>query len=356
MPAPKPSDPFEAALAGTLDLALGPLGGPASTSSKGDALDFEPMPSKAAAPSFGAPAASFEDPLAGLDLDSPGGSPAPGPDPTQFLADGNADSEFDLGFGKDDSTHVTGGPAPLPEEPAPVSRPMPVATAPAVTVRATKPVSSTPAATEDKSIFSLIFNGLGFAVVVGVIFFAFVAYRNGGRIDLRELGKAMSTAFGLSTGPRDGLDLPVRVSGSGYYPTVADADLMFISGRVTNSGAKPLQIQVDLDVVDGSGRALAHGRGWPGRLPTPEDLFNVASPADLEKLDQRLLQDAPPAVAPGATVDFVVVVEKAACGDDCELRVHAAPFKVQAAAAQTQPASTGEKSPEQLSAAAAAGR
>jgi predicted Zn finger-like uncharacterized protein len=350
MAAPKPSDPFEAALAGTLDLALGPLGG---TAPKSEVLSFEPTPSKGAAPSFGGPAASFEDPLAGLDLDAPSGTPTPGPDPTQFLADDNSGAEFDLGFGKDDATHVTApSPAPVPE---PAAAPAPVAATPAVASRAAKPISEAPPPPEDKSVFSLIFNGLGFAVVVGVIFFAFVAYRNGGRIDLRELGKAMSTAFGMSTAPGGALDLPVLVSGSGYYPTVADSDLMFVSGSVTNAGAKPLRIQVNLEVVDAAGRALAHGRGWPGRVPTPEDLFNIGNPLDLDKLNQRLLQDAPPAVAPGATASFVVVVTKPACGEDCELKVHAEPFKAPTAAAAHAGPAAGKPS-EALSATAAAGR
>ena len=280
------------------------------------------------------------------------GPPHLAPTPRSFSPTRSSGSEFDLGFGTNDATHVAApSPAPVPEPAAAAS----VAATAAAPSRAAKPAPVAPPPAEDKSVFSLIFNGLGFAVVVGVIFFAFVAYRNGGRIDLREVGKAMSTAFGLSTASGGALDLPVRVSGSGYYPTVADSDLLFVSGSVTNAGAKPQRIQVDLEVVDAAGRALAQGRGWPGRVPTPEDLFNVGNALDLDKLNQRLLQDAPPAVAPGATATFVVVVTKPACGDDCELKVHAGPFKAPAAAA-ARPGPVAGKPSEQLSATAPAGR
>jgi hypothetical protein len=357
MPAPRPSDPFEAALAGTLDLALGPLGGNGSTPGS-DGLSFEPLPSRAAAPSFGGQGAAFEDPLAGLDLDAPASAPPPGPDPTHFLADENAGSEFDLGLGMDD-TRTSAPSAPPVTEGAPPPAPMPELTTAAATVRRVVPTQGAAPAPEEKSLFSLIFNGLGSAVIIAAVFFGFVASRNGWKVDLREPGRSLSTAFGRGGAAGGALDIPVRVTGSGYYPTLSDQQLMFVSGRVTNSGPSPLRIQVNLDVIDSGGQALAHGRGWPGRVPTPEDLFGVAGPADLDKLDQHLLQDAPPTIAPGATVDFVVVVEKPARGTDgCELRVRAEPFRAQAATeAHPAPvAPSADKPVGQITAATAAGR
>ncbi|MHB8417467.1 MAG: hypothetical protein ACYDCL_05290 [Myxococcales bacterium] len=319
MPAPKPSDPFEAALAGTLDLALGPLGG--SSASPSPAPSLSSLGLGGAEPSSGS--AGFEDPLAGLDLDAPSSPNLSIPSMPSPAADATAGSEFDLGLGLGDDESAAAAPAPVPSfEPPPAvapAAPEPTARASPVAVAAASPAP----APEEKSLFTLVFNAVAFAALVAVILLAFVIYRNGGKVDLRDLGGSLRGAFGLGGGS-GAPDLPIRVTGSGYYPTLAGPPLLFVTGNVQNAGVAAQRLEVELEVVDGNGRTIARGSGWPGRLPTPEDLYRVAGAADLEKLSRRLRQEPLAPLPPGRTEPFVVAVPKPPGGaEGCALRVRA---------------------------------
>ncbi|HUB09574.1 MAG TPA: hypothetical protein VMB50_21395, partial [Myxococcales bacterium] len=177
-------------------------------------------------------------------------------------------------------------------------------------------------AAEEKSLFTLIFNGVGFVALVAVILLAFVIYRNGGIP--HDLGGGVRAAFGLASG--SALDFPVHVTDSGYYPTLAGEPLVFVAGTVDNDGSIPRRMEVELEVVDRDGKTVARGRGWPGLLPTPDELYAVTSPADLTKLQEQWRQQPAVSVLPRHSERFVIVAPRPAGGaEGCELRVQAHP-------------------------------
>ena len=288
-------------------------------------------------------AVTFEDPLAGLDLDARPTIeptrpmlPATGPlaaAPLSASAMGEeAGLEMDLAFDPDSFTptvvsHAMPPEPSLPPAPAalapeagrpPVAVPVAVATAPPAAASA-QPANSPPhAAPEGRSLLSMLAAGAAFAAVVALLVFAFIAWRGRG-LDVHDPMRSLASALHPARAARGG-GWGVRVTGSGYYPTAGGEPLVFVAGEVTNAGPAARPLQVEVEIRNAAGQMVAAGRGWPGREPGPEDLWNVRDAADLAALERRLAQ-APDPLPPRGHAGFLVALVRPP-GDDDDWRIH----------------------------------
>ncbi|MHB1844568.1 MAG: zinc-ribbon domain-containing protein [Deltaproteobacteria bacterium] len=297
-PPQAPPAPVSSSLDAALgpDLELGPLGGGSATP----------------APAFPMPTSGIglDDPLAGLDLDP---APAHGSSPMADTGDEFLGAAGGLELGSDGAL---AGPAPSAAmaEPLPAAAPPQPSPAPIRASKTQAPVA--PAAPEtaraavdaERSLFTIVFNSIAFGSLVVVLLLAFVVWRNGGKIDFREPGKAIFSAFGLANPSAEARSLPARVERSGLYPTVGGGQLLFVEGRVTNPSAQAVPIEVEVELVSPSGQVVGRGHGWAGRPPSPEELFSVVGADALGRLVASLRAEAP-SVPPGKREQFIVALE-----------------------------------------------
>jgi hypothetical protein len=190
------------------------------------------------------------------------------------------------------------GAAPLEVE---VQAPKPRVKAPEVRA----PV--TPQAPLGARVMSMVFNLLLVGVVGWGSLVGYATYRNDGHFDpslLRpaELGRVI---LGAHSGPLTQLALEDVTNG--LYPTAKGRQLFYVRGQVTNRGKAAIgPAQVKVEVVEGD-KALASGRGWAGKAPTPERLYNLADGPGLVEFQAQQKADAEP-VPPGGSRPFVVVL------------------------------------------------
>ena len=281
-------------------------GSPAGLSSADPFADFPARPPPAGPPPpFAAYGAEFDggfDPLAGLSLEA--GANRPGPESPAPEEPGSSDL-FDM----------PARPAPTvptPEVPeAEVTRALPSnvasgrhATVARERVRGTQaPVATAPEV--DRPLSAKIFNAFAGASVVVLALLAFAAWRNGGRVDLRDPLSAFFTTFGISRPVEAREALPTHITSSGYYATLRGEPVLFVRGKVQNLSGAPAQIALRLE-VNVEGRLVASAEGVPGAIVSPEDLFNAGNAAEVKALLVRAGSSAA-LLAPGASVPFLLV-------------------------------------------------
>jgi len=137
-------------------------------------------------------------------------------------------------------------------------------------------------------------------VVVGVASSWATAGRvDGSALSPRRLLQVLRPGIGVS---------PVEVT-PGTYETRSGRWLLYVRGRVRNSGAQRARVRVRAEVWDGA-QAVKTGETLAGAIATPEELWRAATPADVEALRARLLGAARP-VADGQEADFLVLLDEA---------------------------------------------
>jgi len=130
------------------------------------------------------------------------------------------------------------------------------------------------------------------------------SWATAGRVD----GSALSPRHLLQV-LRPGIGVsPVEVT-PGTYETRSGRWLLYVRGRVRNSGAQRARVRVRAEVWDGA-QAVKTGETLAGAIATPEELWRAVTPADVEALRARLLGAARP-VADGQEADFLVLLDDA---------------------------------------------
>ena len=132
-------------------------------------------------------------------------------------------------------------------------------------------------------------------LVVGLLAVA-MAWLNDGRV---ELSPTRMRELVSPTRPLVAKDLS-----NGLYETGAGHSLFFVRGEVENRGTSAIRVKAGVALYEGDQRVKS-AEGIAGAVPTPEELFQLASPADAETLRARL-DAAAKEVAPGARAPFVV--------------------------------------------------
>jgi len=288
-PPPKSSSPQSGLMPGEFALAAAAVPDPASPAPPGatpmaDLLGLDtawpaaaPSPAPPRSPSSRPPkrpaAADEPDPFdAALDpLGSPG-SVHPPPDPfASFAAEGRGNDASSFGLSNGDArpgeasfdplAGLALDPAAVPqtgEEPAggesipePTGElferpPRPPAPQPVIEA-ATSPLETTverqrtrgpgldPEDGDERAerpLAAKIFSALAGASVVTLMLLAFVAYRNGGRVDLHDPLAAVFTAFGFSRPIAVSQSLTTRITESGLYANLRGDPILFVRGSV----------------------------------------------------------------------------------------------------------------------------
>ncbi len=75
--------------------------------------------------------------------------------------------------------------------------------------------------------------------MVTLALLAFVAYRNGGRVDLHDPLSAFFTAFGFSRPTAASQSLTTRITQSGLYSNLRGDPILFVRGSVENRSGGP---------------------------------------------------------------------------------------------------------------------
>ncbi|WNG60494.1 hypothetical protein F0U59_41680 [Archangium gephyra] len=132
-------------------------------------------------------------------------------------------------------------------------------------------------------------------LVVGLLAVA-MAWLNDGRM---ELSPERMRELVSPTRPLVAKDLS-----NGLYETGAGHSLFFVRGEVENRGTSAIRVKAGVALYEGDQRVKS-AEGIAGAVPTPEELFQLTSPADAETLRARL-DAAAKEVAPGARAPFVV--------------------------------------------------
>jgi len=316
-PPPDASDPFEA--------ALDPLGSQASIHPPPDPF------ANLASSHDGSEAASFGladgsaggnqsepnfDPLAGLSLD-PSSVPQTGEEPTAAV--------------------------PSPEPPGELFERPPRPPAPQPIIEAQSALSETTVERQrgrglpmeleesdeaERPLSARIFSALAGASVVTLMLLAFVAYRNGGRIDLHDPLSAVFAAFGFSRPRAVSENLTTRITQSGLYPTLRGEPLLFVRGRVENLSGGPQRVGLKLE-VSSQGQVVATAEGVPGSFASPEDLFQATD--GIKAALDRVFSVPQAPIPPGGSSEFLLVVPNVPPGvlsssDSTELKVTAHPL------------------------------
>ncbi|MFZ5469945.1 MAG: zinc-ribbon domain-containing protein [Myxococcota bacterium] len=133
-------------------------------------------------------------------------------------------------------------------------------------------------------------------LMVGAVGWAFL---NEGKLDPASLSLERARSFFLS--PQGVVALDVS---NGLYDTRAGRPVFFVRGEVENRSGRAGKIKVRAEILDGV-QLVRAVEGHAGVAPTPEELFDIASAADVETLHQRLTEKAVE-VAPGARSPFLL--------------------------------------------------
>jgi predicted Zn finger-like uncharacterized protein len=314
-PPPDASDPFEA--------ALDPLGSPASIHPPPD-----PFANLASA---GPEAASFGlidgggsqseptfDPLAGLSLD-PASVPLTGEEPAAAPASPESSAEL-----------FERPPRPPPPQPAIETQSALAET----TVERQRgrglPMDPDESDQAERPLSVKIFSALAGASVVTLLLLFFVAYRNGGRVDLHDPLSAVFAAFGFSRPRAVSESLTTHITQSGLYANLRGEPMLFVRGSVENLSGGPQRVGLKLEVTS-QGQVVATAEGVPGLFPTPEDLFDAKDGPAVKAALDRVFAAPQAAIPPGGRSDFLLVVPSVpaavlSSSESTELKVTAHPL------------------------------
>ncbi|MBS2022610.1 MAG: hypothetical protein JST92_09385, partial [Deltaproteobacteria bacterium] len=111
--------------------------------------------------------------------------------------------------------------------------------------------------------------------------------------------------FGFGTGA----DVVATRVVSGLYETGAGRLVFFVRGRVVNNGTKPRgPVRVVAELVSDEGTE-ARSETLAGVEPTPEDVYNLKSTAEAEKLARSLSRnDGERRIPPGGSLPFFTLI------------------------------------------------
>ena len=295
-PPPDASDPFEA--------ALDPLGSPASIHPPPD--PFANLASTLDGPEAGPDAASFGltdgsgsqadpnfDPLAGLSLD-PASVPQTGEEPAVAVPSPALPDEL---FER----------PPRPPAPQPVVETQAALSETTVERQRGRGLDLEEGDQAERPLSAKIFSALAGASVVTLLLVAFVAYRNGGRVDLHDPLSAFFAAFGLSRPRAVSESLTTRITQSGLYPNLRGEPLLFVRGSVENLSGGPQRVGLKLE-VSSQGQVVATAEGVPGSFPTPEELFEAKDGPEVKATLDRVFSVPQAPIPPGGSSEFLLVV------------------------------------------------
>jgi predicted Zn finger-like uncharacterized protein len=123
------------------------------------------------------------------------------------------------------------------------------------------------------------------------------------------IGAAFSDSGSGWLGFGGGSDIVATRVASGLYDTIAGKPVFFVRGRVENRSAKvrgPVRVIAELAADSGPS---ARAESIAGAEPTAEDVFNLRTAAEAEKLNRALDQsEVERHVAPGASLPFFAVI------------------------------------------------
>ena len=159
----------------------------------------------------------------------------------------------------------------------------------------------------DRPLSARIFSALAGASVVTLMLLAFVAYRNGGRIDLHDPLSAVFAAFGFSRPRAVSESLTTRITQSGLYPNLRGEPLLFVRGRVENLSGGPQRVGLKLE-VSSQGQVVATAEGVPGTFLTPEDLFEANGGPEVKAALDRVFSVPQAPIPPGGSSEFLLVI------------------------------------------------
>ena len=102
-----------------------------------------------------------------------------------------------------------------------------------------------------------------------------------------------------------GQDLVTVDISNGLYDTRGGRPIFYVRGEVLNRGDATVPVRVEAIILDEGDKVVGSGTGWAGAAPTPEDLYGLATPPDLEQLQVRLVREVK-AVSRNAPAPFLV--------------------------------------------------
>lgn len=146
-------------------------------------------------------------------------------------------------------------------------------------------------------LLAVLVNSLSLALLLALAGAIFITWKGGGPSALWAT---------LGAGAREE-PLLVREVHTGLYDTAAGRPVLFVRGRVLARGGAAGRVRVRVELVD-AGRTLAQGEGLCGALPSPEEVWALEGPADVDGLRTALAARAAPRMAPGEVQPFLVVL------------------------------------------------
>lgn len=124
-------------------------------------------------------------------------------------------------------------------------------------------------------------------------------WMNGGRLDASVLSlSGLKTLFTPSRG------MVARDVTNGLYETRTGRAVFFIRGDVENRSRAPGRVKVRAEIWDGS-QLVGSAEGLAGTTPSPEELFSIAGPQDVDALNAKLEVGAT-VVPPGRRAPFLL--------------------------------------------------
>jgi predicted Zn finger-like uncharacterized protein len=125
-------------------------------------------------------------------------------------------------------------------------------------------------------------------------------YLNEGKLELSSLSPARMKALFFS-----GAQATVADVSNGLYETRNGRAIFYVRGKVLNRTEAPLNALVRAEILDGAELVRA-AEGMAGAVPTPEDVYLLASAGDASRLSARLIREAKP-LPPGGEAPFFLI-------------------------------------------------
>ncbi|HZZ83084.1 MAG TPA: zinc-ribbon domain-containing protein [Anaeromyxobacteraceae bacterium] len=216
-------------------------------------------------------------------------------------------------------------PPPAPARAAPAAEPAARADAPAAAPAVSAgrapapPAEAAPAAPAQSRVRAVAINVLSLAALLGVAVGFFMFWRGEGRVDLGLLFQRDDATPVSAAGQP--LIVAARVT-NGVYETAHGKSLRFVRGEVQRHEGSGGPIKVKVALLDGE-RVAAEVEGLAGAVPTPEELYDIGSAADTEKLLGRIASRAPARASAGEWLSFLVPLADAPADRHLALRVRA---------------------------------
>lgn len=92
---------------------------------------------------------------------------------------------------------------------------------------------------------------------------------------------------------------------SGLYKSRNGREFFYIYGSVMNRGKQPSRAQVQAEIIEDD-KAMGTARAVVGAVPTPEEIYNLQAPTDLDQL-LKSISSRTANIEPGASAPFLVI-------------------------------------------------